>query len=283
MMMSVTRCYACVQPFSDQSYTLTISILTALQLASLSISILPILPLTLVQDYVTTMVFFNNNPIVPKANVSLLSRILYNYTGVEQELTISELTRALANTTADQDVFSVSQSLGFYSESPLCINIFTTAGQTTVWKVLYIVLLGGVLVVVALSYIIIACTTLKTNNINNGEMTERAQFLSFKVTVIIISQFACWVPILVASGVSMFGVEINPTFYEVAAVIILPLNSITDPVLYTDILKNMFGFIRNRKRRVRRNEIEMSEYNGRETELCAVSSAVDVTSNTVQD
>ena len=45
MMMSVTRCNTCLTPFSDKSYRLTIITFAALQLCSITLSLLPIMPI----------------------------------------------------------------------------------------------------------------------------------------------------------------------------------------------------------------------------------------------
>ena len=51
------------------------------QVASLLSCVVPILPMDFVQDRVQTMMFFEDNPIAPKANKSLLNTILNTYIG----------------------------------------------------------------------------------------------------------------------------------------------------------------------------------------------------------
>jgi len=64
---------------------------------------------------------------------------------------------------------------------------------------------------------------------------------SSQVTVIIMAQIACWVPILIATALSIFyNVKISALFYEIAAIVILPLNSILDPILYTNVMREKF-------------------------------------------
>ena len=253
MVMSVTRCYTCVRPFAEHSYKLTVIVLVVLQTTSILLSIIPVLPFNLIQDLSTATVFFKDNMIVSRANDSMLKVILTAYKGVDfkvESLKRSEVITALGNMTSDSSMFDVSHYLGFYSSSPLCINI--QHSNIPIVKIVYVAVIGTIIGVVSLSYIIIAITTKKTevpaqdNHAGSVENKERMQFLSFKVTIIIIAQIFCWVPILISSVLSLFNIEISSFLYEIAAILILPLNSVLNPILYTTLLKTSFTLIKSR-------------------------------------
>ena len=53
----------------------------------------------------------------------------------------------------------------------------------------------------------------------------------------------CWVPILITS---LFDIEISSFLYEIVAIVILPLNSVVNPILYTKLLKKCFTFFKSR-------------------------------------
>ena len=252
MVMSVTRCYTCVKPFAEHHYKRTVIVLTVLQTASISLSIIPVLPLNLIQDLSAATVLFKDNIIVSRADDFMLKKILTAYKGASYKvdsLGRSEVLTALRKMTSDSSMFDISNYLGFYSSSPLCINIQHSL-QHPVIKILYVAVVAVIIGIISLSYIIIAITTKKTqvpaqdNKPGNIEKKERMQFLSFKVTIIIIAQIACWVPILITSVLSLFGIKLSSVFYEVAAIIILPLNSVLDPILYTALLKIFFTFLK---------------------------------------
>lgn len=221
MLMSVTRCWTCVRPFSDQSYSNSVITLCVVQSISFILCVIPAIPLDFIQDFVETIVFFQNNPIVSIANDSTLREILSVYNNKEVNLKRSAVIASLSNMTTDGTIFKVSHSLGYHSESSLCININTINNQLREWKILYITLIGVVIGIIALSYILINTTAKKNqveapNNINNDQNTEskeKLKFLSVKVTIIILSQVACWVPILTAVILSFFHIEINTLFY----------------------------------------------------------------------
>ena len=231
MVMSVTRCYTCVRPFGEHHYKLTVIVLVVLQTTSIILCIIPVLPFNLIQDLSPTTVFFKDNKIVSRANDSMLKVILTAYKGVYfnvESLRRSEVIAALGNMTSDNSMFDVSHYLGFYSSSPLCINI--QHSNIPIVNIVYVAVMGAIIGVISLSYIIIAITTKKTGvpaEAKSIETKERMQFLSFKVTIIIIAQISCWVPILITSVLSLFDIKTSSFLYEIAAIIIQPLNSVS--------------------------------------------------------
>ena len=267
MMMSVTRCYTCLKPFSDQSFSKIIIALVSVLSTSCVSCVLPILPINLVQNYIQMTMFFKNNPIVARANATMLAAILSRYKGGEVEgLTRSNLVTQLQNTTSDKELFKVSHSLGYYSQSPLCININTSNDGLWVLKIMSALLILAIIGIVSLSYILIAVKSNRPvmaaeNQIQHNHLQnkERMNFMSFKVTVIIIAQMSCWVPVLIAILLSLFQIRINSFFYEIAAIVILPLNSILDPILYTSVLKYLVTLLRNRVKQARSNNVEMND------------------------
>ena len=195
---------------------------------------------------------FKDNKIISRANDSLLKAILTAYKGADfkvESLRRSEVIAALGNMTSDSSMFDVIHYQRFYSSSPLCINI--QHSNIPVVNIVYVVVIGGIIGAVSLSYIIIAITTKKTevpaqgNEAKSIETKERMQFLSLKVTTIIIAQIICWVPILITSVLSLFDIKISSLFYEASAIIILPLNSVFNPILYTTLLKKSFTFAKS--------------------------------------
>ena len=154
--------------------------------------------------------------------------------------------------TSDTSMFDVSHYLGFYSSSPLCINLQTKSVQFPVINIVYVAVIGAIIGAVSLSYIIIFVETKRNqvvaldNSDKSIENRERMKFMSFKVTIIIIAQLLCWVPILITSILSLFNIKTSSFFYEVAAIIILPLNSVLNPILYTALLKNTFNYVKAR-------------------------------------
>lgn len=57
-----------------------------------------------------------------------------------------------------------------------------------------------------------------------------------KILRLVATDFCCWVPICVMAFVKLAGCHVANTAFAFAAVILLPLNSALNPILYSDIL-----------------------------------------------
>ena len=74
--------------------------------------------------------------------------------------------------------------------------------------------------------------------------------MAMKMSLIVLTDFCCWVPIGVLSILVQAGsVEINPTAYAWIATFVLPINSSINPLLYTlgSMLANKIIFLREGK------------------------------------
>ena len=136
------------------------------------------------QDYLRTTILFDRNPIVLKANNSMLREIIYRYSGANlTRSTGTELLEIMNNFTSDKNLFEPALSLGHHSQSPLCININTAGGDISLLEIGDIVLISIIITIVSLSYIVIALTTKRTGQ-GVGDLEvhkEQMKFLSLKV------------------------------------------------------------------------------------------------------
>ena len=66
-----------------------------------------------------------------------------------------------------------------------------------------------------------------------GNMSNDDVILARKVAFIILTDFACWGPIIIMTIASLCQVKVPPTLSAWVAIIILPINSALNPILYT--------------------------------------------------
>jgi len=60
-------------------------------------------------------------------------------------------------------------------------------------------------------------------------------FLQKKIIRLVVTDFACWVPICVMAFIHFSGAAVlDGVYYVVTAVILLPINSVLNPLLYSD-------------------------------------------------
>ena len=67
-----------------------------------------------------------------------------------------------------------------------------------------------------------------------------------RITRLVVTDFVCWVPICVLAFSSFAGVPIPPWLYSFTIVILLPVNSALNPVLYSDVIASFLNHIRFR-------------------------------------
>ena len=162
------------------------------------------------------------------------------------ESSVKGMLKAL-NAMTSRSIFDVSRRLGFYGKSPLCVqNLFTIEPKLVVMKSAYVFVILVIITMVALSYAVIVYVEKKravdVNAVEDVAAAERRAFLSFKVLAVICTQMVCWLPIILAVTTLLYR-EIPPEFYEVAAIISLPINSMFNPICHSSILKKIYQFV----------------------------------------
>lgn len=76
-----------------------------------------------------------------------------------------------------------------------------------------------------------------------------------RMVFIVLTDFCCWIPIIIIGIASLLGMEASPTVYAWIAVFVLPLNSALNPILYTistaNFRRKLRGSVRRRSRKSR--------------------------------
>jgi len=66
---------------------------------------------------------------------------------------------------------------------------------------------------------------------DNGS-NERNRAMQRKITVIILTDFLCWVPFILISILHFSGTIDATKYYGLCSIVVLPLNSVVNPLLY---------------------------------------------------
>ncbi|XP_058983957.1 relaxin receptor 2 [Musca domestica] len=64
-------------------------------------------------------------------------------------------------------------------------------------------------------------------------LSGRESMVATRFAIIITTDCACWVPVIVVKILALSGVSISPSLYAWLAVLVLPVNSALNPILYT--------------------------------------------------
>ena len=249
-LMGISRAYNVVYTFTDMSFSGWVCLCIGVNSANFLNSILPILPLAKLDDFFTVEVFFDENPINPKATKEQLATVYNLYKNVSNSTSsMTGILEQLSNMTSRRSIYDVSRRLGFYGKSPLCVqNLFSTEPKLVVMKSVYVFVILIIIAMVMVSYAVILYVTKKravnVNAVEDVAAAERRAFLSFKVTMIICTQMISWLPIILATCTTLLGQDIPPEIYEVAVIVSLPINSLFNPICHSSIMKKTYKYVK---------------------------------------
>ncbi|CAH3124809.1 unnamed protein product, partial [Porites lobata] len=127
--------------------------------------------------------------------------------------------------------------------SSVCLPLQLSSERLAGWEysvAIFIVLNLAAFLFILAAYIFIILTVFKSQRriTSNGESNtslNRESTLARRVFAIILTDFSCWVPVVILSILALFGKFKDPdgTVYVWFAVLVLPINSSVNPVLYT--------------------------------------------------
>ena len=125
------------------------------------------------------------------------------------------------------------------------VDMIDVKGDMIVWLMLGVNLFC--FVVITLSYLLINIKTRKSSKNsgqnNNTQALRKSRAMQNRIAIIIATDFACWVPFIIICGLHNLG-SIDATYWYVTfAMIVLPLNSVINPLLYDNTLREFFSKI----------------------------------------
>ena len=138
---------------------------------------------------------------------------------------------------------------GFYSPVDTCLPRFFAKHPYPGWEysIAIITLNLTCFIFIAVSYILVYLRLTKKRPINAASTLDlqiREAELQKRIARIVITDFACWVPICIMAYVAFSGFLDRAVLYETAAGFLLPINSALNPFLYSIDLSKLFNRLR---------------------------------------
>ena len=91
-------------------------------------------------------------------------------------------------------------------------------------------------------------STQSSGQYENPERLRENRAMQNRITVIIATDFMCWVPFILISGLHNLGIIDASHWYSTFAMIVLPLNSVINPVIYDkelgELIMRNFGWLK---------------------------------------
>ena len=215
-------------------------------IAATTIAVLP--ELEVFEDYFINGLYYPGSPLfVGTPNkVKHLGIIEKHYGRCSQIRKVSwETIRTFVTDMFTQDHNGVEgKSLGFYGNDGVCLFKFFVKPDDPqhVFSLSIMILNFICFILITCSYIIINYISMASSAASSDDSTsnERSRKMQRKITVIILTDFVCWVP-FIAIGMLHFSGTIDATkYYGLCSIVVLPLNSVVNPMLYDGSIVDIF-------------------------------------------
>ncbi|PSN54121.1 G-protein coupled receptor [Blattella germanica] len=124
----------------------------------------------------------------------------------------------------------------FYGRSGVCLALHITPEKPSGWEYSVFVFLFLNLIsfsIIALGYLWMYVVARTTQQAVKKEQRSSDNAMARRMTLIVATDAACWMPIILLGVLSLGGITVPPQVFAWVAVFVLPLNAAVNPVLYT--------------------------------------------------
>ncbi|KAH8374149.1 hypothetical protein KR200_000662, partial [Drosophila serrata] len=124
----------------------------------------------------------------------------------------------------------------FYGNNGVCLSLHIHDPYAKGWEysaLLFIFVNTLSLVFILFSYVRMLQAIRDSGGGMRSTHSGRENVVATRFAIIVTTDCACWLPIIVVKVAALSGCEISPDLYAWLAVLVLPVNSALNPVLYT--------------------------------------------------
>ena len=250
--LTFTRVYKCLQPFS-RGVSVASSVVVSLCIHASTIihSFIFLVPIKTVQESLFFQIYMSRNNPYLQSNQSTtgnINRIFETYylSLVTSVTSLIDRAEMLRNITTIPNLFRyVTYSI--YSQSPTCVpNMYSSQSLLKAYNIGYVTVVGLLLLFMTVNYIIILFIARKKSKINSNKDSTSKSFLTFKISMIISIKIITW-SIIVIPIILFYvaGIVIEDTTYEAIHIMVIPLNSLLNPLFNTSLFQSLICFIQN--------------------------------------
>ena len=221
------------------------SVLAVLFAASLSLAIVPLF--TPFQDLFVNAIYYPDIPLfkdfVTKELAGKVLRSYYGRTRLNMKDFSWDIIGKLIKSMFTNSFGTIQyRLLNFYGNDGVCLFKYfvrpNDPQRNFTWTVL--ILNFTCFIVIFISYQSIKVISRRTSQTcsdngpssNSKFIQSRNQRLQRKIATIIITDLLCWVPFVIISGIHTMGLVDATKWYGIFSILILPINSVINPLLY---------------------------------------------------
>ena len=128
----------------------------------------------------------------------------------------------------------VGKNMGFYSNAGVCLfKYFVSKDDPQKLFSLTLLFVNSVcFFMITTSYILVNLINVASNKSSQSTNNTSSKRLQQKITIIVITDFACWIPFILTCLLHFAGVLDATQHYGFFSVVVLPLNSVINPLIY---------------------------------------------------
>ena len=243
VMLTAFRLRTICKPFSSLSSTYKYKIVVAfifLWLISFTIAVLPLFPFASYY-FVHSAKIFNRFSQFDEWDRTKISKFvcrlskLINISAQNNDSNFDLTQEFLQNKFPE---YSLDFLFGYYGQTSVCMPRFFLARGENAWEYSFAVICINFVcfLIIAVSYIVIyILSTKKHHEKSNQQRLKENVTIQKRICRIIISDFLCWIPICITAFVKFSGVYVDDVVYVVSAGLLLPINSVLNPFLYSSL------------------------------------------------
>ncbi|XP_061187119.1 G-protein coupled receptor GRL101-like [Saccostrea echinata] len=125
----------------------------------------------------------------------------------------------------------------FYAQSPVCISLPLSVHRQLGWQYSMVIFIGLNFLVflgITIGQFLILSEVMKSGSSSQASnVRQREITLAKSVFAVVITDLVCWIPIGIIGMLTFSGIDVTVEIYAWIIVLVLPINSAINPILYT--------------------------------------------------
>ena len=240
-----------------------------LVISSAAIAVFPIM--VMFEDFFVNGVKFSDEIkiFVGTSNKATILEVIRAYYGrtknnmLDWKSAILMVRNMFSNDLDYKDLTEKIDKVVFYGNDGVCMFKYFVKNDDPqrlfVWSILSVNFVCFVFI--SLSYLLIGALSRRSSESlasskNNRQIEKRNKRMNQRIAIIIATDFLCWIPFIVICVLHSLEVINATSWYSIFSMVILPINSVINPLLYDDAIKKILGApIQALQRRVCASEI----------------------------
>ena len=246
---------------TSQHKIFMVSIATSLLLLSLFIAVIPIMDYT--EDYFTNGLYYKSNTLFNKvANLQVHKDFInqYKILSAQHKENNSVLEVQSHYSWRDVRIFMAQQvfsdnlvevqgkSLKFYGNDGVCLFKYFVSPDDP-QRIFSLTILSLNLIcftVISATYISVIMTAQGSASKTTSAKDSRSSQLQTKITLMVASNVLSWVPFGVICLLHTLDKIDATKYYKVSSILLLPINSCVNPIIYSNILVDLFNWLKRK-------------------------------------